>query len=62
MTQDQEAFESDLDELEYRYASDPHFIDRAAHILLVGDRWIKTEKVHLFEAKFQLRFMMSIDI
>jgi SAM-dependent methyltransferase len=38
MTGDQEAFESDLDELEYRYASDPHFIDRAAHILLVGDR------------------------
>jgi SAM-dependent methyltransferase len=36
--EDQEAFENDLDELERRYASDPHFINRAAHILLVGER------------------------
>ena len=35
---DQEAFESDLAELEHRYACAPHFIDRAAHILLVGER------------------------
>ena len=32
------AFENDLCELERRYASDPHFIDRAAHILLVGEK------------------------
>ncbi len=32
------AFEDDLCELERRYASDPHFIDRAAHILLVGEK------------------------
>jgi hypothetical protein len=31
-------FDSDLDVLEYRYASDPRFIDRAAHILLIGER------------------------
>jgi SAM-dependent methyltransferase len=31
-------FDSDLDALEYRYASDPRFIDRSAHILLVGER------------------------
>jgi SAM-dependent methyltransferase len=31
-------FASDLDVLEYRYACDPRFIDRAAHILLVGER------------------------
>jgi SAM-dependent methyltransferase len=33
----QEDFESDLDELEHRYASNPNFIDRAAHILLIGE-------------------------
>ena len=31
-------FDADLDELEYRYASDPRFIDRSAHILLAGER------------------------
>ena len=31
-------FEDDLCELERRYASDPHFIDRAAHVLLVGEK------------------------
>jgi hypothetical protein len=32
-------FDSDLDVLEYRYASDPRFIDRTAHILLlIGER------------------------
>ena len=31
-------FASDLDVLEYRYASDPRFINRAAHILLIGER------------------------
>jgi hypothetical protein len=31
-------FDSDLDVLEYRYASDPRFTDRAAHILLIGKR------------------------
>ena len=31
-------FEEDLCELERRYASDPHFIDRAAHVLLVGEK------------------------
>ena len=45
---DQEAFESDLSELEHRYACSPHFIDRAAHILLVGERshvrFSKTDK------------------
>ncbi len=36
---DREAdFASDLELLEQRYACDPHFIDRAAHILLVGGR------------------------
>lgn len=30
------AFEENLDRLERRYASDPQFIDRATHILLVG--------------------------
>lgn len=34
----QKDFESDLDELEHRYASNPNFIDRAAHILLIGER------------------------
>ena len=34
----QEDLESDLDELEHRYASNPHFINRAAHILLIGER------------------------
>ena len=34
----QEDFELDLDELEHRYASNPNFIDRAAHILLIGER------------------------
>jgi SAM-dependent methyltransferase len=34
----QEDFESDLDELEHRYAAHPHFINRAAHILLIGER------------------------
>ncbi len=33
-----EVFEGDLCELESRYASDPHFIDRAAHILLIGEK------------------------
>jgi hypothetical protein len=31
-------FVSDLELLEQRYACDPHFIDRAAHILFVGER------------------------
>jgi hypothetical protein len=34
----QSEFYADLDVLEYRYASDPRFIDRAAHILLAGKR------------------------
>jgi hypothetical protein len=27
-----------LAELEQRYSADPHFINRASHILLVGER------------------------
>jgi SAM-dependent methyltransferase len=34
----QQDFELDLSELEYRYASDPRFINRAAHILLIGEQ------------------------
>jgi SAM-dependent methyltransferase len=35
--EDQSAFEADLEQLERRYASNAHFIDRAAHILLIGE-------------------------
>ena len=35
---EQSAFEEGLDRLEQLYASRPEFIDRAAHILLVGER------------------------
>jgi SAM-dependent methyltransferase len=38
MGDEQDVFELDLIELEHRYASDPHFINRAAHILLIGER------------------------
>ena len=34
---DEEAFETELTDLERLFASNPHFIDRAAHILLIGD-------------------------
>jgi len=39
-----EAFEEDLDRLERLYASNPHFIDRAAHILIVGETFVPTTK------------------
>jgi len=32
-------FEEDLDRLEKTYASSPHFIDRAVHILLIGENF-----------------------
>lgn len=34
----QQEFELDLSDLEYRYASDPRFVNRAAHILLIGEQ------------------------
>ena len=34
----QHEFEQHLSDLERRYASDPHFINRASHILLVGEK------------------------
>ena len=36
------AFEEDLDRLERLYASNPNFIDRAAHILIVGETFLQT--------------------
>ncbi len=38
MAQDAADFDTELTELEHRYASTPAFIDRATHILLVGER------------------------
>jgi SAM-dependent methyltransferase len=35
---DQDMFENQLEVLELRYAEDPRFLNRAAHILLVGER------------------------
>jgi len=35
---DQDMFENQLEVLERRYAADPRFLNRAAHILLVGER------------------------
>jgi SAM-dependent methyltransferase len=37
-----DAFTRDLEDLERRYASDPNFINRAAHILLMGERLSNT--------------------
>jgi len=34
----QKDFDSELDELEHLYASNPNFINRATHILLIGER------------------------